>query len=184
MISQEKFLEKCIETNIPTILLKRFYVSIPKSVTYRQVGKILCDLLLRIEEKHQWSVLQKIDNPGLKIYKEAEDKKLVKEFVEGIKLEKRIRESKEKKITINQKEYNSWSVLKDIILRRAKIYEKMFDFSEDEIKQYEKTAEKLVKRLKARRAKKWFSIMGTGAGVAAGVVGAAGAYWLYKKAKK
>ncbi len=148
MISEEAFLKKFKNVNLPKEMLEEFYNSIIESITYASAGSALFHLLLKVEKEQQWTVLQKIDNTRLAVYKGAQDKELVKEFVKGIKIEKKIRDPNNQNIKISKGELHPFTILRKIIIRRAGIYAQMFALTKKEIEKCEARAEELLKDMR------------------------------------
>ncbi len=159
--------------------LKSFYYSVKKSVVLRYLGKRSWPELFRIEERCQWPVLQKIDDPDLPVYRGA-DRELLERFIRTIREEKNIRE---KKSSVEKVRY--WTMLQSLIEERIVLFTQIFDFCPNDVKHCELVAERYVRVLerKAENRKKMWQI-GIGAGAAATLAGAAAYWYISKKEKK
>jgi len=178
MIHLKEFLKTLKGTDFKEEELKVFYRSIKKSIILQHFGKRSLPELFKLEDKCQWPVLQKIDDPGLPIYKDA-DRALLNRFIKSIKEEKALREEKDK-----TDKYKYWSGLRSIIEERLELFKDIFDFCEKDIKGCETVAER-YRRMRERkienRKKLWK--FGIGAGATA-LAGAAAIWYLSKKEKK
>ena len=178
MIHLKEFLKTFKGTDFKEEELKVFYRSIKKSIILQHFGKRSLPELFKLEDKCQWPVLQKIDDPGLPIYKDA-DRALLNRFIKNIKEEKALREEKDK-----TDKYKYWSGLRSIIEERFKLFKDIFDFCERDIKRCEMVADRYRKMRERRienRKKLWK--FGIGAGATA-LAGAAAIWYLSKKEKK
>lgn len=166
MISRGEFLKIFKDTSFPQKDLGRFHRSIKKSVILFYAGRNSLPLLLKLVTEDQWPILKEIDDPNLSIY-EGADPELLAAFIETIK---------------RQKENNSWLVLRDSAQKRAELYERIFDFSPQEIEVCKRVGIKfeeiLIKKSRKRR------LMVGGGIAAAGAVGAAGAFLWWKNREK
>jgi hypothetical protein len=159
--------------------LNSFYHSVKKSVILHNLGKRSWPELFRTEERCQWPVLQKIDDPDLPIYRGA-DRELLGKFIKTIKKEKEIRGRKS-----STEKVRYWTGLQALIEERIAIFTHIFGFSPKDVKYCEMVAERYGKILdrKAESRKKMWQI-GVGAGTAATLAGAAAYWYLSKKEKK
>ncbi len=154
--------------------LKGFYYSVKKSVILRNVGKRALPELFRIEEKCQWPVIGKIDDPGLAIYKGA-DKVLLDRFLQSISREKDIRRQR---AYVDRVSY--WTTLQREIVERIELFTQIFGFSKEEMRHCEDVAERYLMRIEKtikRRKRLWQIGVGTGAATLAG----AAAFWYLSK---
>ena len=178
MIHLKEFLKTFKGTDFKEEELKVFYRSIKKSIILQHFGKRSLPELFKLEDKCQWPILQKIDDPGLPIYKDA-DRTLLNRFIKSIKQEQALREGKDK-----TDKYKYWSGLRSIIEERFELFKDIFDFCEKDIKRCETVAERYRKMRERRienRKKLWK--FGIGAGATA-LAGAAAIWYLSKKEKK
>ncbi len=158
--------------------LRSFYHSVKKSVILHNLGKRSWPELFRLEERCQWPVIRRIDDPDLPIYRGA-DKELLSRFIRTVTEEKRIRE---RKISFDKVQY--WTTLQSLIEERLDLFRQIFGFSPEDVEYCETVAERYGKILekKATNRKKMWQI-GIGTGAAAGLAGAA-AYWYIRKKEK
>lgn len=178
MINLKEFLQTFKDMDCKEEELKVFYRSIKKSIILQHFGKRALPELFKLEDKCQWPVLQRIDNPELPIYKDA-DRPLLNRFIKNIKEEKALREEKDK-----TDKYKYWSELMSIIDERLELFKDIFDFCEKDIKRCETVADRYRKMRERRienRKRLWK--IGIGAGTAA-LAGAAAMWYLSKKEKK
>ena len=146
--------------------LIRFYRSVKKIVALSYAGKKGLPLLIRVDQKDQWPVLKRMDNPSLSIYKEADDQELLQAFIQTIK---------------DQKKKNSWITLQESIRKRASLYVKILCLTPEEVEKCKLLGQKMEKKLIRRDSRRRLAI-GVGTGItAAGAIGT-GIYFL-KKAK-
>ncbi len=158
--------------------LKKFYYSVKKSVILRQLGKRSWPELFRLEERCQWPVLQRIDDPQLPIYSGA-DKTLLERFIKTISSEKEMR-----KYRTSMHKVRYWSLLQEVIDERTGLFVSIFGFSEEDIGHCERVAERYGKILERKtREKKKLCQIGIGAG-AATIAGAAAIWYISKKDNK
>jgi len=157
--------------------LKKFYFSVKKSVILRRLGKRSWPELFKLEERCQWPVLKRIDDPKLPIYAGA-DRTLLDRFIKTISTEKEMRAHRS---SMHKVRY--WSLLQEVIEERIDLLVSIFGFSEKDIRHCELVAERYGKILerKARERKKLWQI-GIGAG-AATLAGAAAIWYISKKDK-
>jgi hypothetical protein len=159
--------------------LREFYSSVKKSVTLHHLGKRSWSELFALEERCQWPVLGKIDNPDLPIYRGA-DKELLGRFINTIKEEKEMRGRKS-----STEKVRYWTKLQALLEERIALFTHIFGFSPDDVKHCETVAERYGKILEKKakdRKKKWQ--IGVGAGAAATLAGAAAYWYITKKEKK
>jgi hypothetical protein len=159
--------------------LKSFYHSVKKSVILHYLGKRSWPELFKLEERCQWQVLRKIDDPDLPIYRGA-DKELLSGFIRTIREEKKIRESKS---AVEKVRY--WTMLQALIEERIVLFTQIFGFSPKDVQHCEAVAGRYGKILdrKAKTTKMKWQI-GIGAGAAATLAGAAAYWYISKKDKK
>ncbi len=178
MINLKEFLKTFKGMNFREEELKIFYRSIKKSIILRYFGKRSLPELFKLEEKCQWPILQRIDNPELPIYKEA-DRSLLDRFIKNIKEEKALREGKDK-----TDKYKYWNRLETILEERIELFKDIFDFCEKDIKRCDMVADRYREMMERRienRKKLWK--FGIGAGATA-LAGAAAIWYLSKKEEK
>jgi hypothetical protein len=178
MIGLKEFLIIFKGTDFNEEELKIFYRSIKKLIILQCFGKRALSELFKLEDKCQWHVLRRINNPELSIYNKA-DRELLDKFIKNIKEEKVLREEKDK-----TDKYKYWSRLRSIIEDRLELFKDIFDFCEKDMKICEAAAER-YRRMREQRIedkkKMWkFSI---GAGVVA-LAGASAILSLSKKEKR
>ena len=178
MISLIGFLKIFKDTDFKERELKIFYRSVKKSVTLRFFGKRSLSDVFKLEEKCQWPVLQKIDDPGLPIYKGA-DRELMDKFIKNIEKEKDIRAQRKE-----MKSASYWSALQSVIEERIGFFKDIFGFCKKDVRHCEMVAERYRRMLerKIENKKKLWKI-GIGAGATA-LAGAAAIWYLSKKEKK
>jgi hypothetical protein len=178
MINLKEFLKTFKGTDFREEELKIFYRSVKKSIILQHFGKRALPELFKLEDKCQWPVLQRIDNPELPIYQEA-DRTLLNRFIENIKEERALREEKDK-----TDKYKYWSRLRFIIEDRLELFKDIFDFYDRDIKKCAMTAER-YRRMRERRVenRKRLWKFGIGAGATA-LAGAAAIWYLSKREKK
>ncbi|MCL4536090.1 MAG: hypothetical protein M1610_00640 [Nitrospirae bacterium] len=178
MINLKEFLKTFKGTDFKEEELKIFYRSVKKSIILQYFGKRALPELFNLEEKCQWPILQRLDNPELSIYRNA-DRTLLNRFIKNIKEEKALREEKDK-----TDKYKYWSGLKSIIEDRLELFKDIFDFYDRDIKRCEMAAER-YRRMRERRIenRKKLWKFGIGAGATA-LAGAAAIWYLSKKEKK
>ncbi|MDI6729097.1 MAG: hypothetical protein QMD44_09275 [Thermodesulfovibrionales bacterium] len=178
MINLKEFLKTFKGMNFREEELKIFYRSIKKSIILRYFGKRSLPELFKLEEKCQWPILQRIDNPELPIYKEA-DRSLLDRFIKNIKEEKALKEEKDK-----TDKYKYWNRLETILEERIELFKDIFDFCENDIKRCDMVADRYREMMERRienRKKLWK--FGIGAGATA-LAGAAAIWYLSKKEEK
>jgi len=177
MIRLKEFLHIFKGTGFTEGELKKFFYSVKKSVILRHLGKRSWPELFKLEEKCQWPVLQRIDDPRLPIYSGA-DKTLLQRFIKTISTEKDMRAHRS---SMHKVRY--WSLLQEVIEERIDLLVSIFGFSEKDVRYCELVAERYGKILerKVREKKKLWQI-GIGAG-AATLAGAAAIWYISKKDK-
>ncbi len=156
--------------------LKKFYYSIKKSLILKYVGKKSWPDLIKLEERCQWPILQRIADPNLSIYRGA-DKKLMEKFIKNVSGEKSVREKK-----ISGK-IPYWVQLRALIDERIDLFTQIFGFSVRELKYCETVAERysqIIERRVKNRKKIWKIGIGAGAVTLAG----AALWYISKKEKK
>ncbi len=178
MISFDEFAAVFEETGFEENELKQFFFSIRKSLLLRCLGKRSWPDLLRLEERCQWPVLQRIADPKLSIYKGA-NKDLLDRFIRNISEDKSIRE---RKISTGKIPY--WIRLRSLIEERLDLFTQIFGFSKADMARCTAVADRYSKivETKAETRKKLWKI-GIGAS-AATLAGAAAIWYISKKEKK
>jgi hypothetical protein len=116
MISLKEFLITFKGMDFNEEELKIFYRSIKKSLILQCFGNRSLPELFKLEDKCQWTVLQRINNPELSIYNKA-DRDLLDKFIKNIKEENLLREEKDK-----TDRYKYWSRLRSIIEDRLELF--------------------------------------------------------------
>ncbi len=157
--------------------LREFYDSVKKLVILKIAGRRFRPEIFRIEEQAQWPVVRRIGDPGLPIYKGA-DEALLERFITTIDEEKKLRK---RKSSLDKVRY--WTVLQSLIDERIELFTTIFGFTEKDFRYCEKVAERYSKMVEVRmrnRKKMWTIGLGTGAATLAG----AAAWYIYKKDKK
>jgi len=138
---------------------------------YSKIGEIA---------EEQWKVLKEIGDEKLDIYRDAEDKKLVAQFVSLIKREKELIERMPKEKIPYSPEF------RNIINERIELYKNVFDYTPKDKQEVKKIAQEKAKELLKKRYKG--SIIKSG--IIGGVIGAGltsavlGGISLIKKKKK
>jgi hypothetical protein len=178
MISYGEFLRIFVSAGFQESELRNFYRSVKKSVVLIHLGKRSWTEIFKIEEACQWPVLQRIDDPGLPIYRGA-DRELLSLFIRTITDERDIRRQRG---TRTKADY--WLRLQTIITTRTDLFMQIFGFSKKDKAYCEAVAERyrgiLEKRVRNRK-KRWKIAVGTGA---ATVAGAAMLWYLSKKGEE
>ena len=177
MISFEEFRDIFKDTEFKEVELRDFYYSIKKSLLLRCVGKRSWPDLLRLEEKCQWPILQRIADAELSIYRNA-DRELLDRFIGSIAEEKRIRG---KRASGGKIPY--WSLLRSLIEERIELFTQIFGFSRADVIHCEAIAERfsrIVEKKTEDRKKLWKIGIGAGAVTLAG----AAALWYISKNEK
>jgi hypothetical protein len=178
MISFHEFKDIFKDIGFEEEELKRFYYSIKKSLLLRYLGKRSWQDLIKLEEQHQWPVLQRITDPNISIYRGA-DKELLDKFMKSIAEEKSIRGQRG---STGKVPY--WNRLRALIEERIDLFTHIFGFSKADIKHCEAVSErysKIVEKRDEGRKKLWK--IGIGAG-AATLAGAAALWYMSKKEKE
>ena len=145
--------------------LRSFYYSVRKSVILNNVGKRAWPDLFTLEEKCQWPVIRRIDDPALPIYKGA-DKLLLERFLKTISEEKNLRKQRP---YFDKVHY--WTRLQSEIAARIELFTQIFGFSKEDMGHCEEAAERyagIVERRTTRRKRRWQIGLGTGAATLAG----------------
>jgi len=170
MISLEELLKIFENANFIQKALSRFYRSIRKSVVLSYAGRSALPLFLKLDEEVQWPILKEIDDPNLSIY-EGTDPELLAAFIQTIRV---------------QKERNSWLTLQKSVQERARLYERIFDFSPQEIAACKREGRRFEEILIKKSRKRRLMIgVGVGGGIAAaGAVGAGAFLWWKAREKK
>jgi hypothetical protein len=178
VISFGDFLTIFSGTDFSVDELKRFYYSVKKAVILRSLGKRSWPDLFKLEEKCQWPVLHRINDPSLPIYRDA-DRDLLDKFLRTIREEEYLRSRKSSSDKVRY-----WSLLQSLIGDRIDLLVHIFGFSQDDLRRCELVTERYEKILeeKKRDRKKMMQI-GIGAG-AATLAGAAAIWYFSKKEKE
>jgi hypothetical protein len=166
VIKREEFFEICAGTGIPREKLEQLLYSVKRSCIYLSLGKVTFHKLLKIEEKDQWPIFKLNTFGDLKspIYRNADDKNLVKKFAGTIEREMAIRKRVSSK--------PGWKDLKHVIEERINLFPSIFVFNESDFNEINKKTEKFAKKIewlrKNRKNKHIATGIKIGAGVAAG----------------
>jgi hypothetical protein len=158
--------------------LRRFYRSVKKSIILRQLGKRAWPELFHLEEKCQWPVLKKIDDPDLSIYRGA-DPELLDRFIRTISEEKDIRK---RKSVINKVSY--WSRLQVLIEERTDLFSQVFGFCSSDLSHCERVAERYGKILEGKRKENRKKMWQLGVGAGAATLAGAATYWYVSKKER
>jgi hypothetical protein len=158
--------------------LRRFYRSVKKSMILRQLGKRAWPELFQLEEKCQWPVLKKIDDPSLSIYRGA-DRELLDRFIRTISEEKEIRK---RKTTVNKVSY--WSRLQAIIEERTDLLSQVFGFCGSDFSYCERIADRYGKILDRKRKENKKKMWQLGVGAGAATLAGAATYWYVSKKER
>ena len=134
-----EFLKSFEDTGIDPEERKLFYRSVKKSIILSYFGKRTLSELFKIEDKCQWPLLQRIADPSLPIYRNA-DKDLVDEFIKSINDEKTLRADKSR---MDRDEY--WRALFYIIQGRLEIFKIIFNYCNKDVRRCELVAERYKK---------------------------------------
>lgn len=178
MISFKELLSIFSGTDFTEEELRSFYYSVRKSVILKNVGKRAWPELFKLEERCHWPVVQRIDDPKLPIYREA-DRVLLERFLKTISEEKNIRGQRH---YIDKVRY--WTMLQFRIGERIELFTQIFGFSKKDMRYCEKAAERYSMRIEKRiKNRKRLLQIGIGAG-AATVAGAAALWYFSKRDKK
>jgi hypothetical protein len=166
MIGQEEFLkifEKSPEFSRAELI--RFYRSVRKSIMLSYAGRKGIPMLTDIDQKYQWPVLRRMDDPKLSIF-EGADAELLSVFLQTIQ---------------KQKKKNSWPAVREMAQKRARLYPSIFGLTREELDICVKIGIALEKKL-IKKHNAWKMAIGFGtAGIV--VVGAAAGAGLYLKKK-
>jgi hypothetical protein len=174
VIRFEEFSDIFHEMNFRPEELKKFYSSVKKSVVLRHLGKRAWPAIFALEEGCQWPVLEKIDNPNLSIYRDA-DTPTLERFLKTISSEKNL---KMRKSDLDNARF--WTLLQCIIDERTDLFMKIFDFTGKDVMHCKIVAErygKILERKIRNRKKLWKIGIGAGAATLAG----AAALWYYSR---
>lgn len=178
MIRFNEFLDIFRDAGFNEEEMRKFYYSVKKSVILQLLGKQSWPELLKLDERCQWPVLQRIGDPKLPVYKGA-DKTLLEKFINTISEEKRIREHKSAGGKVSH-----WSQLRSIIQERNDLYRHIFGFCRNDIRHCEMVAER-YSRIRERGLKNRKKLWGIGIGAGtATLAGAAAIWYISKKGKK
>jgi hypothetical protein len=165
MTNLREFLKSFEDTGFDLEELKVFYRSARKSVILSFFNKRALSELFKLEDRCQWPLLQRLADPALPIYQNA-DKYLLDAFIKSINDEKALRAERSK---INRDEY--WRALFDIIERRLDLFKAILNFCNKDVKRCVMVAER-YKRSRQRRIedskKLWKFGIGSGATALAG----------------
>lgn len=138
MIRLEEFLEFFKNTNFPKEQLIRFYRSITKSVVFYFLRKRTLNKLLKLDEEIQWPILKEIDNLNLDIYKTAENRLLVRKFINTICCQKKAKSHSEKA---------------EAIYERISLYPEIFNFSKKDLEHFKIVSQRYEEKLIRARKK-------------------------------
>jgi hypothetical protein len=177
MISFKEFSEIFSGTDFTDEELRGFYYSVKKSVILKNVGKRAWPELFNLEERCQWPVVRRIDDPKLPIYRGA-DKVLLQRFIKTISEEKTIRRQRP---YVDRVRY--WTLLQSQINERIELFTHIFGFGKKDMRHCEEAAERYSRRVEKRiknRKRLWQIGIGTGAATLAG----AAAFWYLSKRDK
>ena len=139
-----EFLKSFKDSGFDTEELTIFYRSVRKSVILSYFGKRALWELFKIEDKCQWPLLQRIADPSLPIYKNA-DKDLLDAFVKSIKDEKALRAKKRR---MDSDKY--WRAFFGIVEGRIEIFKAIFSFCNKDVRRCKIVAER-YKRARQRK---------------------------------
>jgi hypothetical protein len=169
MISLEKFLEIFEGTSFPQKALVRFYHSIIESIALARAGRQGLPLLLRLVMEVQWPILEHLTDLGSSFYRGATNRELLSAFIATIE---------------RQKKNNTWPVVREMALERARLYEEIFELSPEEVASCEKRGRRLEEALirKKRRQRLMMEIGGGAATV--GALGTGAFLWLRRNRGK
>ncbi|MBF0558696.1 MAG: hypothetical protein HQL08_07950 [Nitrospirae bacterium] len=176
MITLKEFQKIFKDADFEEADLRDFYRSVRKTTVLLLLGKRSLTEIFQHEEKCQWPILQKIDDPDLPLYRGA-DKALLDAFIKSIENEKTLRKQKKQ---LEKVKY--WSALQGIIEERAELYRSIFSFCRKDDLLCEAVAER-YKRIADRKTKKRRAAWGIGIGAGA-AAGAAAIWYISKKEKK
>jgi len=172
MIDRDWFINKFkkSECDFSEKEISQFYDSVPDMIKHRYIARYIDSEtenqqvwpeIGKVAEE-QWKILKEIGNEKLDIYRDAEDKKLVAQFIDLIQKEKKLREKMPKEKISYLPEFRG------IIDERIKLYETIFDYTTKDIQEVKKIARKKANELLKKRYKK----VTVKAGIIGGVVGA------------
>lgn len=177
MTNFREFIKSFENTGIDVEELKIFYRSVRKSVILSFFGKRALPELFKIEDKCQWPLLQRIADPSLPMYQDA-DKELLDAFIESIKDEKALREGNRR---IDSDKY--WRALFDIIAGRIEIFKTIFDFCNKDVRRCEIVAER-YKRSRQRKIENSKQLWKFGIGAGATAFAGTTAIWYLTRRDK
>ncbi|HET6514133.1 MAG TPA: hypothetical protein VFG09_03160 [Thermodesulfovibrionales bacterium] len=145
--------------------LRVFYRSVRKSIILTFFNKRSLSELFKLEDRCQWPLLQRLADPALLVYRDA-DRNLLDAFIKSINDEKALRAERSK---MNRDEY--WRALFGIIEGRLEMFKTIFNFCNKDVKRCLVVAER-YKRSRQRRIKDgkklWKFGIGSGATALAG----------------
>jgi hypothetical protein len=175
MTNLRKFLQLFEGAGFDEDELKIFYRSVRKSVILSFFEKRALREMSELEDKCQWPLLQRIDDPALPLYQNVE-KTLLDSFIGSIRAEGTLRAEKG-----GMEDGAYWKALREILEGRIGMYKAIFDYCHKDVKRCELVAER-YKRSRKRRiddSKKLWKY-GIGAGASA-LAGAAAMWYLARK---
>ena len=178
MLTLKGFLSIFKGTEFTSEELKDFYDSVKKAVILKMAGRRHWPEIFKLEEQFQWPVVCRIGDPGLPIYKGA-DEALLERFINTIDREKKLRK---RKSSIDKVRY--WTLLQSLIDERIELFTNIFGFTEKDFKYCEMVATRYSKMIETRTKRKKMWTIGIGTGAAATLAGAAAWYIYNKKDKK
>jgi hypothetical protein len=178
MTNFREFLKSFENTGFDVEELKIFYRSVRKSVILTFFDKRALWELFKLEDKCQWPLLQRIADPALPIYKNA-DKDLLAAFIKSINDEKALRAVKS---VMDSDKY--WLALFAVIKERVEIFKAIFNLCNKDVKRCDMVAER-YKRSRQRKIENSEKLwkFGIGAGVTA-LAGTAALWYLSRRDKR
>ncbi len=171
MITLKEFLKIFAETGFERSALRDFYRSVRKTIILSYLGRHSWPEILRQEEKYQWPILRRIDDPDLPLYQGA-DKALLDAFIKSIVKEKDLRAQK-----------GNWRALQELIEERAGLFKNIFDYSKKDTQLSETVAQR-YKMILDKKTKKRRTAWGIGIGAGAAAAAGAAAFWYASKRDK
>lgn len=177
MVTLPKFIKIFKDSGLEHADLQMFYHSVRKSIILLHLRKHAWSEIFQMEEKHQWPVLQAINNPDLPLYTGA-DPALLKAFLDTISREKDLRAHKR-----HMEKVKYWSALQNIIEERSELFISIFAYSKKDLRRTEAVAER-YRQATDRRMKKQLTAVGIGLGAGAAAAAGAALWFMTKKDKK
>lgn len=138
MISEYKFLKEVERRHLPQMLnldikvFKYFHGSADEYFIQSHAKNPDWPKILEIEEKFQWPILMKLDDPCLPIY-EGGNEKDKSDFISSVRNEKQLRKRFQSREIIRE-EYER--ELKSIIMKRLHLMRQIFEVETSNIKLY------------------------------------------------